>query len=265
MIETKQETLFTQDEVTNDTGHNSEKKALSEHQLDMSEQLQVAESEGDPKERHKYPYVDDDIEDVDIDQYEIVRPEFFSHNYEPAFTVNVDKVTVNAACVRQLPDIDCVQIMVYREEKKLILFPCGEDETAYRWAREKNGRRYSRPKTGEEFVMMLCSMMDWNPDFRYKILGRKVRAKGKIAFMFDLSVYECHEKVVAQNGKRRSMLHSAFVDNSGRFGPTYAESKRMLDVKRFDKYTVITISNKTHTVTEQPAEGAENGQTKDGQ
>ena len=73
MIETKQETLFTQDEVTNDTGHNSEKKALSEHQLDMSEQLQVAESEGDPKERHKYPYVDDDIEDVDIDQSGVVE------------------------------------------------------------------------------------------------------------------------------------------------------------------------------------------------
>lgn len=39
-------------------------------------------------------------EEIDLSEYEIVRPEFFAHIKEPALTVNVDKIGVNTACVR---------------------------------------------------------------------------------------------------------------------------------------------------------------------
>lgn len=48
-------------------------------------------------------------------------------------TVNVDKIGVNTACVRLMPDVEYVQILVNRKEKKLLLKPCDEIEiTGYR-------------------------------------------------------------------------------------------------------------------------------------
>ena len=36
-------------------------------------------------------------DEIDLGEYEIVRPEFFAHIKEPALTVNVDKIGVNTA------------------------------------------------------------------------------------------------------------------------------------------------------------------------
>ena len=77
-------------------------------------------------------------EEIDLSEYEIVRPEFFAHIKEPALTVNVDKIGVNTACVRLMPDVEYVQILVNRKEKKLLLKPCDEIEiTGYRWGKTK--------------------------------------------------------------------------------------------------------------------------------
>ena len=38
--------------------------------------------------------------------YQVVRGEFFAHIYEPSFTFNSYKVSVNTACIKKLPDID---------------------------------------------------------------------------------------------------------------------------------------------------------------
>ena len=43
-------------------------------------------------------------DEIDLGEYEIVRPEFFAHVKEPALTVNVDKIGVN--CLRP-PDARC--------------------------------------------------------------------------------------------------------------------------------------------------------------
>lgn len=87
--------------------------------------------------------------------------------------MNVDKIGVNTACVRLMPDVEYVQILVNRKEKKLLLKPCDEIEiTGYRWGKTKEGKRYPTQRTGELFVLTICELMDWNPDYRYKVLGK---------------------------------------------------------------------------------------------
>ena len=184
--------------------------------------------------------------EIELGEYEIVRPEFFAHVKEPALTVNVDKIGVNTACVRLMPDVEYVQILVNRREKKLLLKPCDEIEiTGYRWGRTKDGKRYPSQRTGEPFVLTLCKIMDWNPDYRYKVLGKMVRANGQALIAFDLTSSECFPKVVNRDGKRVSSRQSIFAEQwSGRFGPTYSESRRSLEVKTFEDYTVITVNGK---------------------
>lgn len=196
-------------------------------------------------------------DEIDLGEYEIVRPEFFAHIKEPALTVNVDKIGVNTACVRLMPDVEYVQILVNRKKKKLLLKPCDEIEiTGYRWGRTKDGKRYPSPRTGEPFVLTLCKIMDWNPDYRYKVLGKMVRANGQALIAFDLTSSECFPKVVNRDGKKVSSRQSIFAEQwSGRFGPTYSESCRSLEVKTFEDYTVITVNGKKAEV--QPKQEAQ--------
>ena len=44
-----------------------------------------------------------DDENLDLDDFEVARSEFFSDIREPAFVFNDGKVGVNTACVRRLP------------------------------------------------------------------------------------------------------------------------------------------------------------------
>ena len=91
----------------------------------------------------------------------------------------------------------------------------------------------------------LCEIMDWNPDYRYKVLGKMVQANGKALIAFDLTSSECFPKVVNRDGKKVSSRQSVFAEQwSGKFGPTYSESRRSLAVKTFDNYTVITVNGK---------------------
>lgn len=59
-----------------------------------------------------------DDDSFSYDGYQVVRGEFFAHIYEPSFTLNNYKVSVNTACIKKLPDVEYVQILVNPIEKK---------------------------------------------------------------------------------------------------------------------------------------------------
>lgn len=182
------------------------------------------------------------IENIDLDDYEIVSAEFFAQVKEPAFTINVNKITANAAAVRMLPDVDYVKILVNQKEKKLVLKPCDElDISGYKWARMKDDRRYASQRTGEPFVLIICKLMGWNPDYRYKIMGKKNKANGEDVLVFDLTVAQVFEKPApGENGKgsRRSIMPAGW---NGSFGPKFGENRRTLQVDTFSGYTVFSI------------------------
>ena len=60
-------------------------------------------------EKNTIPVTEDDA--FSYDGYQVVRGEFFAHTYEPSFTFNSSKVSVNTACIKKLPDTDFVQIL----------------------------------------------------------------------------------------------------------------------------------------------------------
>jgi hypothetical protein len=181
-------------------------------------------------------------EELDIDEYEIVGAEFFAQIREPAFTVNGNKVTANAASVRLLSNADYVKMLINSNEKKLVLMPCGEDDIyGYKWARTKDGKRIACQRTGEPFVLSLCNIMDWDPDNRYKILGKRMYSNGEAILVFDLTVAQCFVKTKTdKDGKpvKRTALPAGW---NGKFGPTFGENRRTLQVDTFDGYKVFTI------------------------
>ncbi len=74
-----------------------------------------------PSPSNQMEVIDDDS--FSYDGYQVVRGEFFAHIYEPSFTFNNYKVSVNTACIKKLPDVEYVQILVNPIEKKLAVRP----------------------------------------------------------------------------------------------------------------------------------------------
>ena len=192
---------------------------------------------------------DDSIENVDLDlnEFEVTRSEFFADIREPAFVFNDGKIGVNTACVRRLPDVEYVQILINRKKQKLALRACEEEDLfSIPWGKTKNGKRFPRAVTGRLFFMMVCDMMGWNPDYRYKILGRLRRANGEQLFAFDLKSFETYERTVSdENGKRKTSRIPVFpLEWKDQFGIPFEEQHQALQINLFDGFTLFSLKDK---------------------
>lgn len=108
-------------------------------------------------EKNTIPVTEDDA--FSYDGYQVVRGEFFAHTYEPSFTFNSSKVSVNTACIK-------VAGYGFRadtrkpDEKKLAVRPCQEDEKdSFRWC-SATAKRSPRQITCRIFLPKSCRLWD---------------------------------------------------------------------------------------------------------
>ena len=126
--------------------------------------------------------------DFSYEGYEVVRGEFFAHLFEPSVTFNNEKVSVNTACINKLPNIDYVQFLVNPKEKKLAVKPCTEEmKDSFVWASKgEDGKRKPKTVSCRIFFAKVMNLMNWNPEYRYKILGKLIRTQSDLIFVFDV-------------------------------------------------------------------------------
>ena len=138
------------------------------------------------------PKEDKGYEDFSLEGYEVVHRAFFSHLFEPSVKLVKKSVSVNSACIRRLPDTEYVQFMVNRDEKKLVVKSCTEsDRDSFRWSSVgKDGKARPRTISCEQFFVRIMKLMDWDPDKRYRIMGKLVRTTTMSLFVFDLKESE---------------------------------------------------------------------------
>lgn len=197
--------------------------------------------------------------ELDLNEFEVARSEFFAHMREPSFIFNDGKVGVNTACVRRLPDVEYVQLLINRAKKKLAIRACQEEDIfSIQWAKEKDGKRHPRQITGKMFFMKVCDMMGWNPQYRYKVLGKLVKANGELIFLFDLTSQETFERSVNEDGKRKCSRTPVFpTEWKNQFGIPFSEHKKALQINMFDGYTVFSLGENNIKNQEENEKGAE--------
>lgn len=194
----------------------------------------------------------DVIEDTSFsyDGYEVVRGEYFAHLYEPSITFNNSRVSLNTACLKRLPDIDFVQILINSEEKKLAVRPCSEDEKdSFLWCTPKR-----KPKhiTCRVFFAKIIHLMDWNPDYRYKLLGKLIKSGYEYLFTFDLTATEIYQRT-EQEGEKPKTSHTPVFPAQwqNQFGLPVEEHRKQLQINIFNGYTVFGIKDKANKAQEQ--------------
>lgn len=205
-----------------------------------------------PSPRWQPQVEDDDVieldEEFDFDGFQVVRREFFAHMSEPSVTFNNYKFNVNAACINKFPDFEYAQVLINRSKKILALRPCDEyAKDAFMWCSipasgKQKGKRKPKATTCKLFFAKIISLMEWNPDYRYKILGKVVKANDEILLVFDLTATEVYKKEIREGEKTKTSRTPIFpAEWQNQFGMPYNEHRQALQIDVFQDYAVYAI------------------------
>lgn len=202
---------------------------IPESENETVAEIRVNESQED------YIEIDDEF---DFEGFQVVRREFFAHLTDPSLTFNNYKVSVNAACLNKFPDTDYVLFMVNKETKILAIKPCNEeDRDACLWCTQGNKKRKPRQATCKLFFATILNLMGWNPDYRYKLLGKMLRANNQYMLVFDLTATEMYKKT--DGARSRTPIYPESWQNQ--FGMPYEEHRKSYKIETFDGFSTFKI------------------------
>ena len=186
----------------------------------------------------------DIIEDNDfsLDGYQVVREEFFAQTYEPSITLVDYKVYVNTACIRMLSEYDYIQILVNPEVKKLAVRPCSpSDKDSLRWC-SATAKRSPRHMSCRIFFAKVFTLMGWDTKDRYKMMGKLIKSKNKLIFVFDLTSPKVTIRDIDDEGKIMSSRYPSYpADWQNQFGLPVEEHDGQLLINIFDDKAVFSL------------------------
>lgn len=182
-------------------------------------------------------------EDFDFDGFQVVRREFFAHLHEPSVTFNKCKFSVNTACLAKFPTSDYAQVLINRQKKILALRPCPEGaRDSFQWCSISKGKRKPKPITCKLFFAKIVTMMDWNPDYRYKLLGKLIHSNGEYLLAFDLTATEVYQRTFTEGEKPKTSRTPMFpAEWKDQFGLPYNEHRQSMQINIFDGYAIIAV------------------------
>lgn len=176
----------------------------------------------------------DNSEDIeDLNDYQVTRAELFSHSREPAITIWSNRIKFNMPCLRRFPGVTHIQLLIHPEQKRLIIRPCQPD--SLRWARGSENELTNRDLLCRIFAAKVFDLMNWNSQYRYKILGKPAVYKDEILFLFKLSDFELF---LGNSKKQTSYLPGEWRDY---FGTPVAEHEDSYRIDLAEGY--ITTEN----------------------
>lgn len=150
---------------------------------------------------------------VDLAGYQVTRAELFSHTREPSITIWPNRVRFNMACLRRFPGVTHIQILIHSELRRLIIRPCLPDAPdSLRWAKGGGEKELSnRNMLCRIFAAKVFDLMEWDLEYRYKILGKPAVYQEEMLFLFKLTDFE----LFVGGKKRRSYLPGEWRDYFG--------------------------------------------------
>lgn len=204
----------------------------------------------DPKRMQEVGFVEDSS--FSYEGFQVVRGEYFAHTFEPSICFNQYKISVNTACIKRMPHVEYVQLLINPTDKKVVIRPSSEDEKgSFRW-RVKDSQK-PRYVSCRVFFARLVELMDWNLDYRYKLLGRMMMSRSEYLYVFDLTEPEIYQRLprdpvtgkVVRGANRRPMYPENWKDQ---FGLPLEENKKSLQISLYNGYTVFSLIEKTNEV-----------------
>jgi len=108
-----------------------------------------------------------------LEGYQVVRGQFMQVRYEgPAITVSNGQLTFNKFCVQKFNGVAYVQLLLHPTERRIAIRPCAANAPhSIRWRPDPDKTISAKTLICQHFGTALYSIMDWNPEYIYKIRG----------------------------------------------------------------------------------------------
>lgn len=153
-------------------------------------------SEGDYKaasesvyeaDAEKAYHVEQTEQSILLDQFEIVRSQFFSLSEKPVMTIGNKRVTFNTMCLKKFYNVEYVELLINTVEKCIAIRPCDQDSpNAIHWGSKKGNRWQPSPKSISGFAGALLAMTGWEQENRYRLCGQYLTDGEDQMLVFDL-------------------------------------------------------------------------------
>ncbi len=89
--------------------------------------------------------------------------------------------------------------------------------------------------------------MEWNPSYRYKLLGKLIYSGNEELFVFDLTSPQIFQRIFKEGEKPKSSRTPVFPSHwKNQFGLTVDEHHKSLQVNIFEGYAIFGIKEATH-------------------
>ena len=84
--------------------------------------------------------------------------------------------------------------------------------------------------------------MEWNPKYRYKLLGKLIRSNNELLFVFDLNSPEIFVRKVTDDNREIMSRTATYPEEwKNQFGLPVEEHQNALQINIFDGYTVFGV------------------------
>ena len=124
----------------------------------------------------------------ELKSLEVLRMEFASSAFKPKVILSYESISFNKACVKLLPGIRYVNVLIDRHKKRIIILPVNEHaKDALRWCGiTRDGDVRKRLCTAKKFGEKLYEMMQWIKENKYRILAYYQEIEGVQLLVFNL-------------------------------------------------------------------------------
>ena len=139
----------------------------------------------------------------DLDGYQVVRGQFTQARYEgPCINITREKMTFNKFCVQKFEDVAYVQLLLHPTERRIAIRPCGENDAhSIRWRPDSDKPVVSKTLSYQHFGNALYGIMQWNPDYSYKIRGTWAVKRTEQIIVFNLPNAVPATYIVSESGE----------------------------------------------------------------
>ena len=124
----------------------------------------------------------------DLQGYQVVRSQFLQIRYEgPAISISNNRLSFNKFCMQKFKDVAYIQLLLHPAERRIAIRPCKKsDPHSIRWRPEPEKTIYTKTLSCQHFGTALYSIMNWNPDYVYKIRGTWASHRNEQIIVFNL-------------------------------------------------------------------------------
>ena len=123
-----------------------------------------------------------------LEGYQVVRNQFTQIRYEgPSITISGDKIAFNLFCVKKFEDVGYIQLLLHPVERKMAIRPCRRESAhSIRWRKDPTKPIYAKSLSCPHFGNALFAVMNWDPDYVYKIRGTWAKRGSEQIIVFNL-------------------------------------------------------------------------------